>query len=71
MGYLGSSLNDYYSYQLIEKVIEQVRNNDMGDLNELKIELKKLNELVSEKERDEYYENVAKTESDATMTNEC
>ena len=31
MGYLGSSLDDYYSYQLIDKVIEQIDTGDTGD----------------------------------------
>jgi hypothetical protein len=35
MGYLGSSLDDYYSYQLVEKVIEQIKSGDTGDVGRL------------------------------------
>jgi hypothetical protein len=35
MGYPGSSLDDYYSYELLDKVIEQIENGDTGDVNEL------------------------------------
>jgi hypothetical protein len=35
MGCLGSNLDDYYSYQLLDKVIEQIKNNDTGDVNKL------------------------------------
>ena len=36
MGYLGSHLSeDYYSYQLLECVAEQIDANDTGDWNKL------------------------------------
>ena len=35
MGYLGSRLDDYYSYQLLDKVIEQIENGDTGDVEKL------------------------------------
>lgn len=36
MGYPGSSLNDYFSYELVEKVIDQIEQNDVGDVDEVK-----------------------------------
>jgi hypothetical protein len=35
MGYPGSSLDDYYSYELIDKVIEQIESGDTGDVDKL------------------------------------
>jgi hypothetical protein len=44
-------LNDYYSYQLIDKVINQLENNDTGDLGKLteslKILIKKFKSITS------------------------
>jgi hypothetical protein len=46
MGNLGDNLDDYYSYQLIDKVIEQIEKKDTGDLfklnNRLNLAVKKV-----------------------------
>jgi hypothetical protein len=49
MGYLGSDLDDYYSYQLVEKVIEQIEKGDMGDINKLTQRLKTATEKLFER----------------------
>lgn len=35
MGCLGSSLDDYYSYQLLDKVAEQIDSGDTGNIKKL------------------------------------
>ena len=49
MGYLGSHLEDYYGFQLIEEVIHQLKRGNVSDLEhmkELKEQLKILQKLV-------------------------
>jgi hypothetical protein len=43
MGYLGSSLEDYYSYQLLDEVSRQIDVGDTGDWDKL---VKKLGIVV-------------------------
>ena len=42
MGYIGSSLKDYYSYQLLDEILRQIEVNDTGDLDLLKDHLKRI-----------------------------
>lgn len=51
MGYLGSNLDDYYSRELIEHVITQIKNNDTGDWELLKISVKKLLTAMEKSEK--------------------
>jgi hypothetical protein len=46
MSYLGNDLTDYYSYELIDKVINQIQNNDTGDVKKLLFNIEKLNKIV-------------------------
>jgi hypothetical protein len=43
MGYLGSHLEDYYSYQLLDEVSRQIDVGDTGDWDKL---LNRLNRVV-------------------------
>lgn len=49
MGYLGSSLDDYFSYELIDKVIDQINNNNFGDINKLSESVEELNKVLKER----------------------
>jgi hypothetical protein len=50
MGYLGSSIDDYYAFQLVDEAIRQVNNNDAGDWLKLKQSVKKLIQIIEKKE---------------------
>ena len=52
MGYLGSSLEDYYSYQLLDEVLRQIEVNDTGDMDLLKDRLKRIEEKLNIKSKD-------------------
>ena len=52
MAYLGSKLDDYFAYQLIDKVIEQVENDEIEYWYALKESLKRLEEKIKEKEKE-------------------
>lgn len=43
MGYLGSHLEDYFSYELLEEVEKQIDSDDTGDWGKL---LDRLNRVV-------------------------
>jgi CCR4-NOT transcriptional regulation complex NOT5 subunit len=49
MGYLGSSLDDYYSYQLLDKVAEQIDSGDIGSIEKLQKSLKKVIRKLNDK----------------------
>ena len=56
MGYLGSHLEDYWPHQLVEEAIRQLTSGEVYGseykdelLNELKTNVKILNELLQEK----------------------
>lgn len=49
MGYTGSDLDDYYSYQLVDKVNEQMISDDIGDVIRLGEMLEKALHIYTEK----------------------
>lgn len=62
MGLLGSKLEDYWSYQLLDEVIRQLKEGDAGDFDKLRDRLMELNIITTdmilstvktEKEKDE------------------
>jgi len=51
MGYAGSSLDDYYAFQLIDKAIMQIHTDDAGDWTLLKKSAKSLLAAIEKKEK--------------------
>lgn len=52
MGYLGSDLNDYHSFQLLEKVVQQIKDDDTGDWIKMKKSLRRLVDIVNKREEE-------------------
>lgn len=52
MSYLGGSLDDYYSFQLIDKVIQQIKEDDTGDWIKMKKSVRNLVEMIDKKEEE-------------------
>jgi hypothetical protein len=52
MGYLGSNLEDYYGYQLIDEVIRQLKNGDPDPhMKQLKAKMKILQKLIEKQDK--------------------